>query len=97
MKKTVTFKKEPQSTGLARIGEGHVVTMKIKKQKFGTIRSPSWNDKFHGWQITFAVKDDESGWKWKRIKDTFVTEELARDFAKNYFPSRASDLYLFDN
>jgi len=93
----VTFKKEPQSTGLARIGEGSVVTMKIKKQKFGTIRSPNWNDKFHGWKITFAVKDNDFGWKWKQIKNTFETEELAREFAKEYFPSRVGDLCFLED
>ena len=94
----VTFKKEPASKGLARIGEGTTVHMKIKKKRFGSICSPAWNQKFTGWKITFAVKDDKSccGWSWKSVKNTMESLDDAKLFAKEYFKDR-NDLHFFED
>lgn len=92
----VTFKKEPRSTGLARIGEAVRVNMKIKKKRFGSIATASWNENWIGWKITFAVKDKEGSWRWMKVKQTFQTEELAREYAKECFPKYIDDLWFFE-
>lgn len=94
MKVNITFKKQPRSTGLARIGEGYTTEMKIKKKRFGSISTANWNQKWEGWKISFAVKDGESR-KWKSYIKTFKTEEEARDFAKEVFPAQLEQLYFF--
>ena len=95
---TVTFKKQPSSTGLASIGESTVISMKIKRKRFGYIKSPSWMDDFTGWRVIFAVKNMES-YVWKRIRNDFITIDEAKEFVKEFFSKEENNnsLYFFED
>ena len=75
MKVNITFKKQPQSTGLARIGEGYTTEMKIKKKRFRTILpscncNMSFNHDIEGHttdKSVLAAREEHKAWLMRQL------------------------------
>lgn len=93
---SVTFKKQPSSTGLASVGQPYQsVDIKINKQIIGYISAPDWRNTNNIWNIHLAI-NTENSWSWMRLKKYAKTEQEARDIAKNIIPRLKIDLHIFD-
>jgi len=82
-KNKVTFKYDPQETGLAGVGQVHRGSdVKHKKQVIGRIAAPSWNTKDNLFRNMLAIKTERS-WKWITFKVKHVTSDEAREWWKH--------------
>lgn len=82
-KLSISFKKNPASPGLAGVGEAQSTKIKADKIYIGDIVGPSWRERGQGWRVSLAIVDDsKAGWRWFTVKETFATEELARDWVR---------------
>lgn len=91
MAEKFTFKKEPQTTGLAGVGNPYPNTaIKHKKKEVGVIYAPTWQTKDDKWSISLMVlkkEDEEQGnceWNWISLKARFDSEPEAREFLKEH-------------
>lgn len=81
-----TFKTQKELTGLAAIGAGTTIDIKIKKKECGYIAGGSWNS-HDGYKINLMVKEDDnkSGFKWIRLSFQGATPEECKEFLNKYY------------
>lgn len=83
MKHRITFKKEPRVTGLAGIGAGTLVHIKLNGGCIGAMRTGgAFNKNADVWVISISIVTEEtkSGFKWVTFKHKPDTEEEVREF-----------------
>lgn len=74
-----TFKAHKEG-GLASIGAGVYIEVKVKKRKCAIISGKSWNkDRL---TIQLAVKDEVKGWRWAFLKHNCQTVDEAKEYVK---------------
>lgn len=98
----LSFKKEPQQTGLAGVGNPYSSThIKIDGFKVGTISPPNWSSKDNLWTISLAIanpdKESNCEFKWIFLKKRPENEPDARVWLKEFIQplTEKYDLYSF--
>lgn len=82
----ISFRKQPQPTGLAAVGHPYPATeIKVDRKVVGHITPPNWQTEGHDWGVSIAVKreptpDSPCPWRWVRFKRRFPSEPDARQF-----------------
>lgn len=85
----LTFKADPKPTGLARVGCGDYVHVKIKGKKMGIISGGSAYNK--GYSIQLAIKTEaHPGWGWKFLNRDCKTLDEAKNTAQAYIDAFAA-------
>ena len=78
----IVFKKHKRSTGLAAIGEGDYVDLKIKGKKFGTISGGSSFRRTYSIQFAHKQATENCDWSWLFIGRNYGTLGEAKEVAK---------------
>jgi hypothetical protein len=99
----LSFKKDPNPTGLSSVGNPHPNTnIKINKKVVGTIYGPTWRSEKHTWKICLSIEknyimeDGNPNCTWKNVvlKVDFETEKDARIWLKENI-DRLNNKYKF--
>jgi len=81
-----TFKTQKRSAGLAGIGEGTTIDIKLNKKYCGYISGHQWNSNYKGFKIRLMVKDTSThGFRWMTPKFEGETTEDCKKFINHNF------------
>ena len=97
----LTFKKQAQITGLARVAHpyGPSTDIRLGGRSVGRIDPPRYNSPEKVWKVWLALTDATilGGWRWVVLKARFASDEEAREFVTKHAETLlAKGLYRFE-